>query len=69
MPGRYTVTEEVTNRYETESLTAGEYAVIAGTSVIFDLTEGQCGTAIFVNRKYEQGGFSHSCLVENVIKP
>ena len=66
LPGVYTVSEEATNRYEVETVIGGANAVVVNEEIFFDLTKEQTGSAVIVNRKYEQGGFSHSCLVENV---
>lgn len=67
MPGVYTATEEITNRYQTDQIISLSNCSINGEAAVFDLTETGSGSAEFVNRKYEQGGFSHSSLVENKV--
>ena len=68
VPGTYTATEEATNRYVLAGVTEVSGGRAEGSSAVFDLTGVQQGTAVFTNDKYEQGGFSDSSFVENILK-
>lgn len=68
VPGAYTASEETTNRYALISITEVSGGLAQGEQVVFDLRTALQGTAVFTNDKYEQGGLSDSCFVENVVK-
>ena len=67
VPGNYTATEEVTNRYALTSITQVTGGYGDGGKAVFDLNSAQQGSAVFTNDKYEQGGFSDASLVENIV--
>ncbi len=67
VPGNYVVSEEQTNRYALESVSGVTEGVAEGDRAVFRLEGGRQGTAVFTNRKYEQGGLSDSALAENQV--
>lgn len=66
--GWYTVSEEKTMRYRLQSIHSIENGILSGETVVFDVSKGQTGSAVFYNQKTTDEGESHSAFVKNEIK-
>ena len=64
-PGSYTASEEKSNRYEFESISAVVNGTVSGETVRFNLETHDAASAVFTNLKTEYQNYSHNDLVIN----
>ncbi len=74
LAGTYTVSEEVTARYQLAEVHSVANGTVSGKTAVMHVegtqtdTEGPAGSAVFYNRKTTDGGQSHTVFVRNGIK-
>ncbi|MDO5540178.1 MAG: isopeptide-forming domain-containing fimbrial protein [Eubacteriales bacterium] len=63
--GKYTVTEERTMRYMLDTIHSVTNGTVSGDHVVFDVSDGETGSAVFYNKKITDADQSHTALVRN----